>query len=90
MWKNLIANSNLVQTDTGRAVLIKVPGTDYVFWHPDKLVRQGGKGGYRMSIGYTDEFKFKLFKPGKGKYNQSDKFDEHEIDASEMEKYFES
>lgn len=87
-WKNLEANSNLIQTDTGTAVLIKIPKQDFVFWHPAKLVRTSGKNGYKMSIGYTDDFTFKIFKQGKGKYNKFAKIDEREITAEKMRAYF--
>lgn len=87
-WKQVIANSNLIQSNTEKAVLIKLPHSEYKFWHPSKCVRLSGKNGYRMSISYTDEFKFKCFKNGKGKYNRFDKIAEKELSAEEFEKYF--
>lgn len=64
MWKKLEANSNLIQHDTGNAVLIKLPKSDLKFWHPKKCVRTSGKNGYRMSISYTDDFEFKCERKG--------------------------
>ena len=88
-WKNLIGNSNLIVAETAKATLIKVPNTNFVFWHPSKLVRTSGKSGYRLSIGYTDDFEFNIFTPGKGKFNKSEKYNEQTILADEMQGYFE-
>lgn len=88
-WRNVSANSNLIQTKTGKAVLIKLPGSSWLFWHPAKLVRTSGKNDYYMSISFTDDFVFKLFKNGKGKYNKFEKIDEWEMSADEFAKYFE-
>jgi hypothetical protein len=64
MWKSIEANSNLIQTKTDKAVLIKLPKSDLRFWHSSKCVRTGGKSGYRLSISYTDSFEFKCFRKG--------------------------
>ncbi len=87
MWKNIEINIQNIETDTGKATLIKMPNTSdyagYKFWHPSKLVRYGSNS-YARSIGYTDEFTFKLFKNGNGKHNKFDVIDEIEIDAEEL------
>lgn len=91
MWKNLQINIQNIEVDTGKAVLIKMPNNSdyagYKFWHPSKLVRNGNNS-YSASIGYTDEFKFKLFKNGKGKYNKFDIIDECTIYAEDFEDAF--
>lgn len=91
MWKNIEINIQNIETDTGKATLIKMPNTSdyagYKFWHPSKLVRYGSNS-YARSIGYTDEFTFKLFKNGNGKHNKFDVIDEIEIDAEEFEEAF--
>lgn len=87
-WKNITANSNLIQVETNKAVLIKLPKSEFVFWHPSKLVRTSGKNGYHMSIGYTDDFTFNIFKQGKGRYNKTEKISEHQISVEELEAYF--
>lgn len=66
MWNTIQANRNLIQAQTDKAVLIKLPKTDWMFWHPAKCVRLEGKGGYLLKISYTSEFKIKLFRQGKG------------------------
>lgn len=92
MWKNIEINKQNIETDTGKATLIKMPNNSdyagYKFWHPSKLVRYGSNS-YARSIGYTDEFTFKLFKNGNGKYNKFDVIDEIEIDVKEFEEAFE-
>ena len=91
MWKNIEINLQNIETNTGKATLIKMPNNSdyagYKFWHPSKLVRYGSNS-YARSIGYTDNFTFKLFKNGKGKYNKFDVVDEVEIDAEEFEEAF--
>ena len=91
MWKNIEINLQNIETNTGKATLIKMPNNSdyagYKFWHPSKLVRYGSNS-YARSIGYTDNFTFKLFKNGKGKYNKFDVIDEVEIDAEEFEEAF--
>lgn len=91
MWKNIEINLQNIETNTGKATLIKMPNNSdyagYKFWHPSKLVRYGSNS-YARSIGYTDNFTFKLFKNGKGKYNKFDVIDEIGIDAEEFEEAF--
>lgn len=87
-WKNITANSNLIEFTTDKSILIKLPKSDFVFWHPSKLVRVNGKNNYRMSIGYTDSFTFNIFKQGKGQYNKTQKIAEKQITVEEFEAYF--
>ncbi len=91
MWKNIEINLQNIETNTGKATLIKMPNNSdyagYKFWHPSKLVRYGSNS-YARSIGYTDSFKFKLFKNGNGKYNKFDIIDEIEISVEEFEEAF--
>lgn len=85
-WKEFIIHGgNNIKTETAKAVLIKVPGSKFHFWHPRKLVREFGRGGYHTSISYTDDFKFNLFRNGEGKYNKFEKIEEKTLTASEME-----
>ena len=90
-WKNININKNNIEYETGRAVLIKMPhSSDYdgfKFWHPSKLVREGRNDG-AVSIGYTEEFTFRLFKNGNGKHNSREIVAEETIDASEFELAF--
>ena len=90
-WKLIQINKQNIKTDTGRAVLIACPHKSkydgYCFWHPSKLVREGRHGG-AVSIGYTEDFSFKLKKYGKGKYNGNEVIDEVEIGCSEFEAIF--
>ena len=92
MWKNIEINIQNIETDTGKATLIKMPNKSkyagYKFWHPSKLVRYGSNS-YARSIGYTDTFTFKLLKYGNGKYNKFDVIDEIDISVEEFEESFE-
>lgn len=92
MWKNIDINANQIITETEKAVLISCPRTSdfngYSFWHPSKLVRNG-KHSASLSIGYTDDFIFKLKKYGKGKFNRQTVIDEIEISVSDFEEMYE-
>lgn len=91
MWKNIQINKQNIDFETGRATLIKCPNnSDYAgwkFWHPSKLIRTG-KNSYALSLGYTDDFKFKLFKNGNGKWNKNEVIAEKEISIAEFENMF--
>lgn len=90
-WKNIQINVQNVETETGKATLIKMPNKSnyagYKFWHPSKLIRNG-RNSYALSVSYNDTFKFKLFKNGKGKYNKFDVIDDLEISVEEFEEAF--
>jgi hypothetical protein len=89
MWKNFKINSNCIEARTEKAMLIKIPDSDFKFWHTSKLVRFEGKKGDIISIGFTDEFKFKLFRTGNSTHNSREKLEEITMSASELvEKYF--
>lgn len=91
MWKNIEINLQNIEIDTGKATLIKMPNNSkyagYKFWHPSKLVRYGSNS-YARSIGYTDEFTFKLKKFGNGKWNKNEVISEMEINVEEFEEAF--
>ena len=84
MWKNVKLNSSLVQNETSKAILVKVPKEEWLFWYPAKLVRFMGKGNYLMSLGLNSDMSFNLFKNGKGKYNKFTKIDEKTVDFETM------
>lgn len=90
-WKNIQINIQNIQTETGTTTLIKMPNNSkysgYKFWHPSKLIRNGNNS-YAISLGYTDEFTFKLKKFGNGKWNKFDVIDEIEISVEEFEEAF--
>jgi hypothetical protein len=92
MWKNINISKNNIDHETARAVLIKMPNKSdykgYCFWHSSKLVRKG-RNKNSVSIGYTNDFTFKLIKYGNGKYNKYDIIKEIEISVEEFEKAFE-
>lgn len=90
-WKNIQINIQNIETETGKATLIKMPNNSnyagYKFWHPSKLIRSGNNS-YAKSLGYTDEFTFKLKRFGNGKWNKFDVIDEIEISVEEFEEAF--
>lgn len=92
MWKNINININQIKVETERAMLINCPhnsGYDgYSFWHPSKLIAIGKHSASAIII-YNEDFKFKLIKYGKGKWNSKNIIDEIEISVEEFEKMFE-
>lgn len=89
MWKNIYINTNLLQNFTSKSYLFKLPKTSkyagYLFWHPDKCVHSVYGREDVLSIGYTDDFTFKIFKQGKN-FN---KLDEKTITVKDFEEIFE-
>lgn len=87
-WHNININKNKIITENDKSILISMPSTSvyegYTFWHLKKLVRDGRNKG-AISIGFTNEFVFRLKKYGNGKYNKFDVLDEKEISATEMQ-----
>lgn len=88
MWTKIFFNTQNIQSDTGRSVLIKMPNKSqyngWVFWHPKKLVREQGGKGYHSAFSFTEDWIFKVKLYGKGRYNSKDVIREVELEASEM------
>lgn len=88
-WETISVNKNNIEHETCKSMLIKMPNKSayagFKFWHPKKLVRDKG---YFCTISFTEEFVFKLFKNGQGKYNFKDIVASKEIDACEMKEAF--
>ncbi len=65
-WKNIYINSNLIQRDTGKAVLFAMPKNGkyagWSFWHPAKCVHGIVNRRDIVRLGYTDDWDFKLVK----------------------------
>lgn len=83
MWRKINFNMQNIELITEKAVLIKMPNKSaykgMTFWHPAKLIREEGHKGYLMSLSYTDEFEFRLYKKREHKKT---------ISAKEMEEAF--
>ena len=91
MWKNININANLIEAKSPKNVKIKMPKNSafagYSFWHPAKLVRNS-KHSAAVSLGYTDNFEFRLKQYGNGRYNSWEIIHEKTISAKEFESIF--
>lgn len=89
MWKNIQINANLIKHETGKAVLIALPHSSdfdgFAFWHPSKLVRPSKFRKDAVSIGYTDDFVFKIKRTSNRTFKV---LDERELTSKEIEEIF--
>ena len=83
-WYKVKGNANLIQHETDKAVLIKIPKSELMFWHPQKLIKTAGKNNYLLLLSFTKDWKFKAFRNGRGKANFNKKIEERDISAQEM------
>ena len=86
--KTVCANSNLIKREKNNKYLIKLPKSDFMFWHPKELVHLSGKNNYLMTISYSENAHVDVFCNGKGKYNRDQVIDEMHLTISEWEQYF--
>jgi len=84
MFKKIELNSNLVNYQTNKAVLIKMPRQKFKFWFPLKLVRFKGKNDYLIELSIPDNFEFKLFRNGEGKHNFKEVVEEKTLTLNEF------
>lgn len=83
-WKVLKLNIQNVIYETEKAILIRIPKTDWDFWHPKKLVRRGSHS-YEIAISYHDGFEFKAKRTSKKTHSV---LGECTFSASELEVEF--
>ena len=86
--KKVSANSNLKKDETGKEYLLKLPKTDYLFMHPIELVSFSGTNDYLMTIHYSEDSQFTIFRYGKGLTTSNTVIEKKEISVAKFEEYF--
>ena len=61
---NITINSNAIQAETEKALLIKVPKENYAFWYPKRFCNQSGKNDYQLHIWFGDNFSVDCYRLG--------------------------
>jgi|GEM_PF-990694 len=88
MWHSIFFNSQSIQRESERSVLIKMPNRSsyngYAFWHSKKLVREQGGKGYHLTFRFPNDYIFHVKLYGCGRYNSRDVINEVELTAREM------
>ena len=68
--------SNSISAETVNAFLIKLPGSEFKFWHPKKFCSLKGKGNYLLEIWFGNkDWKIKAQRTGTT-FNVLDEFED--------------
>jgi hypothetical protein len=86
-WQKITINKNLIQKQTEKSALIKLPKTDLFFWHNLKCLRLSTTNKNCLHLFFTESFIFKCFKSEKidGAYKN---VKEVEYTADEFKNFF--
>ena len=86
-WEEIDINRNYIKVKTYRSAKIQMPHDSdydgYYFWHPITLI---GRGWLTtdVSLGYHDDFKFRLFQEERDKYGKYKKINCCTVSAKEV------
>lgn len=73
----------MIQHETIKAILVKLPKTDWQVWLSKKFIRPGTHSA-NLSISVNEEYSFEIFRSGKGRYNSTQKLDSKQITGKEL------
>lgn len=73
----------MIKYETAKAVLVKLPQTDWQVWISKKFIRQGTHSA-NLSVSVNEEHSFEIFRNGKGKYNFTQKIDSRQLTGKEL------
>ena len=85
-WIQVKINKNNIKTETAKALLIKLIGSEEKFWVSKKLVRS--LNGSLISVSMKNDFEVKVFQNGNGKYNRYEVVSERTVSASSIAKIY--
>ena len=87
MWKNSKSfySGNQIESESAKAYLVKVPGSDFKVWINKSQTRWSGSN---VRFGFNIDWSYKLFQNGKGKYNKFEKVAEKEVSGAELLQMF--
>jgi hypothetical protein len=86
--KSISARSNLIKDETDKEFQIKLPRSSYRFWHPKEQVSFSGTNNYLMTIHYSEDSQFTIFRYGKGLTTSNTVIEKKKISVAEWEGYF--
>jgi hypothetical protein len=86
--KKVNVNSDLLIGGSDKEYWIRLPKSGFMFLHPKELITFGGKGKYLMTIQYSSDTDFNIFRFSNDRHNSIQTIDEKCLTAREWEAYF--
>lgn len=87
-WKTISVPSTLIECIREKNYLLKVPNSEYYFWHPIYWVELKGHKSQLVHIKYSNDYMFTIFKCDVSPNNFYTRKEGKKVNVAEFEKYF--